>query len=57
MHEPVAEVIFTAKNAEHAEKNIIILRSLCDLSVLCGEKNSMIPFWKKPMHRCEGKLK
>jgi hypothetical protein len=35
--EPVAEVIFTAENAEVAEKNIIIMCSLCDLSVLCGE--------------------
>jgi hypothetical protein len=35
---PVAEVIFTAEDAEHAEKNIIILCSLCDLSALCGKK-------------------
>jgi hypothetical protein len=47
--EPVAEVIFIAENAEHAEKNIIILCSLCDLSVLCGEKNSMTPLRKQPL--------
>jgi hypothetical protein len=40
LDEAVSEVIFTAENAEHAEKNIIILRSLCDLSVLCGEKKA-----------------
>ncbi len=32
-------LLFTAENAEYAEKVFIIIFLLCDLCALCGEKN------------------